>query len=665
MLAILPWVLLFLALSFGFWLRNRYELELAAHDRARATLAHTELTLRRMRQSIESTADAIGIGDMEGNALYHNRAHLEMFGYTMEQLNAVPGEGVLFADKRIAREILLSIRDGRSWRGETEVLTRAGRQLPVFVRADIIRDEEGKAVGIYGVFADISERRQAERQLDEERRRLQVTLQFIGDGVITTDVAGRVVLLNPVAEKLTGWPQAEASGRLLEEVMPLLQEETREPLAHPALRMLRAGTGNSFSAAHLLRARDGTERIIAENAAFIRGADGGMAGIVHVLRDITDERRRTDEAARAGKLESLGLLAGGIAHDFGNLLTALVGNVTMVQYTPGLPEAATVRLAEVERIIWRARDLTTQLTTFAKGGAPRKKTTPLPGFIREAAGFAVQGAPVRLSCSFAADLAAVEADEGQLVQVVNNIVLNAVQAMPEGGGIAITARNLGPGDDMLTKTGETWVEISITDEGSGISADKLAKIFDPFYTTKPKGTGLGLAMSYSIVKRHGGFLRVESTVGVGTTFRLLLPASKFSAQPQKMKAAPQRILLMDDERSVRDAIALMLTLLGYEVTAVSDGAEAITRYGAALQGGGRFDAVLLDLRVPEGLGGAETVRQLRELDPALCAVAASGYCEDPVMSDHQRYGFTAAIAKPFRMEELGGLLNTILLPRAA
>ncbi len=661
---IVPWLLLFLALSFGFWLRRRYELELAAHDRARETLATTELTLRRMRQSIESTSDAIGIGDMEGNSLYHNRAHLEMFGYTVEQLNAVPGEGVLFADKAVAREILASIRAGRSWRGETEVLTRTGERLPAFVRADIIRDEEGKAVGIYGVFADVSERKQTERQLEEERRRLQITLQFIGDGVITTDIAGRIVLMNPVAEKLTGWAQTEAAGRLLEEVMPLLQEETREAIAHPALRMLKAGTGNPFGSAYLLKSRDGTERIIAENAAFIRGADGRMAGVVQVLRDITEERQRSTEAARAGKLESLGLLAGGIAHDFGNLLTALVGNVTMVQHTPGLPAAATTRLAEVERIIWRARDLTTQLTTFAKGGAPRKKTTPLAGLVREAAGFAVQGAQVNLGCNFPEDLAAVEADEGQLVQVVNNIVLNAVQAMPAGGRIAIAARNLGPGDDMLTATGERWIELEIADNGSGISPEKLPKIFDPFYTTKPKGTGLGLAMSYSIIKRHGGFIRVESVLGSGTTFRLLLPASKHSAAASAKPGSARRILLMDDERSVRDAIALMLTLLGYEVVAASDGEEAIARYREATAGGRAFAAVLLDLRVPEGLGGAETVRRLREIDPALCAVAASGYCEDPVMSDHQNFGFNAAIAKPFRMEELGGLFKALLEKRA-
>lgn len=662
---IVPWVLLFLALSFGFWLRRRYELELAAHDRARETLATTELTLRRMRQSIESTSDAIGIGDMAGNSLYHNRAHLEMFGYAVEQLNAVPGEGVLFADKAVAREILASIRAGRSWRGETEVVTRDGRHLPVFVRADIIRDEDGKAVGIYGVFADVSERKQTERQLEEERRRLQVTLQFIGDGVITTDIASRIVLMNPVAERLTGWSQTEAAGRLLEQVMPLQQEETREPIAHPALRMLKAGTGNPFGSAYLLKSLDGTERIIAENAAFIRGADGRMAGVVQVLRDITEERQRSVEATRAGKLESLGLLAGGIAHDFGNLLTAMVGNVTMAQHTPGLPEAATTRLAEVERIIWRARDLTTQLTTFAKGGAPRKKTTPLPGLVREAAGFAVQGAPVQLACDFAADLAAVEADEGQLVQVVNNIVLNAVQAMPSGGRVEISARNLRPGDDMLTATGERWVEVTVADNGPGISQEKLPKIFDPFYTTKPKGTGLGLAMAYSIMKRHGGFLRVESTPGAGTTFRLLLPASKHSAAVAEKNVTPRRILLMDDERSVRDAIALMLTLLGYEVTPVRDGEEALEAYRAAATGGRPFVAVLLDLRVPEGMGGAETVRRLRELDPALCAVAASGYCEDPVMSDHRGFGFNAAIAKPFRMDELGSLLITLLEKRAA
>ncbi len=390
-----PWLLLAVALAAGGWLRHRYQQELAAHRRSSAQLIQTQDMLRRISQAVESTSDAIGIGDMAGHSLYHNHAHIQLFGYTVDELNAVPESGVLFADERIAREILECVKEGRSWRGETDIKTKAGRRVPAFVRADIIRDEQGRPVGIYGVFADI-----------------------------------------------------------------------------------------------------------------------------------TEERKRRDAVARAGKLESLGLLAGGIAHDFNNLLAIIGGNVQMVQAQPGHSDFTVKRLQEVDKIVWRARDLTQGLKTFAKGGTPIKIPTQLPGLIRESAGLAAHGAAVELDYWLPDGLRRVEADESQLGQVLHNIVLNAVQAMPAGGRITLSAGNLAFGDDPAIREGEHWVRVSITDNGPGMTPEVLARIFDPFFTTKQKGTGLGLATSYSIVEQHGGRLRVESTVGRGTVFHLLLPAMR-------------------------------------------------------------------------------------------------------------------------------------------
>lgn len=521
----LPWVLLVAALVAGAWLRRRHRAELrAAQNQSDEKLATAQITLRRISQAVESTSDAVGIGDMEGNSLYHNQAHMQLFDYTVEELNAVPEAGVLFADKRIAQEILQTVKAGRSWRGETDVMTRAGQKIPAFVRADIIRDEAGQPVGIYGVFADVTERRRMDRLLEEERERLKVTLQSIDDGVIATDMGGCVVLMNPVAEKLSGWTQAAASGYLLQEVLPLLDEHSRRPLENPALRMIRSGRGTRSVQTFVLVGADGTERFLTESTAFIRTGSNGVAGIVQVLHDVTEERKRSAEAARAGKLESLGLLAGGIAHDFNNLLMAMAGNLTMVRMDRGLSAPVTQRLGEIDKIVLRARDLTEGLKTFAKGGTPLKKRTQLTAMIRETASLALQGVPMELVCVLPDDLRPVEADESQLGQVVHNIVLNGAQAMPQGGKITITAANLDEGGDPAVKPGEHWIKVSIADNGPGISPEALPKIFEPFFTTKPKGTGLGLATCYSIIEGHGGRLRVESTLGQGTTFHLLLPA---------------------------------------------------------------------------------------------------------------------------------------------
>jgi PAS domain S-box-containing protein len=366
------------------------------HARAMGQLSQTNLTLNRISQAVESASDAIGIGDMEANSVYHNRAHVALFGYTVDELNAVDETAALFADKAAAAAIHASVRAGRSWSGETDIKTKDGRRIPAFVRADIIRDDEGRPVGIFGVF-----------------------------------------------------------------------------------------------------------------------------------RDITQERSRAAERERADRLESLGLLAGGIAHDFANLLTVIMGNLTLVQLTEQLPAPVTTRLGEIERAAWRAKDLTHQLLTFAKGGAPEMKRVELTVVVRESLAFALHGAPqVSASENLASGLWPVEADEGQLGQVFNNLALNAVQAMEGRGTLLVTAENLVAGPEQSTlQAGLRMVHVRIADNGPGIPPGSLAKIFDPFFTTKAAGTGLGLATVYSIIKKHGGQINVESTVGTGTTFHIFLRAA--------------------------------------------------------------------------------------------------------------------------------------------
>ena len=391
---ILPWLLTAVGGIAWAAIWRRHRRLLVDQRRSECALASAGLTLTRIRQAVESASDAIGIGDFEGNSFYHNQAHIRLFGYAVEELNAIPGEGVLFADKDVAREILASIRAGRSWAGETDVVAKDGRRIPALVRADIIRDEQGRPVGIFGVFTDI-----------------------------------------------------------------------------------------------------------------------------------TRERERAEEAARGNTLESLGMMAGSIAHDFRNLLATMLGNVSLAQLEDEVPDTVKIRLTSIERAVWRAKDVTEQLTTFAKGGTPTKRRVRLTPVIHEAAGFAVQNTGVELRCALAEDLWEVEADEIQLVQVINNLAVNAVQAMPGGGILSITAKNSQPDPDAAGARGEArWVALMVADTGVGIPPENITRIFEPFFTTKPTGTGLGLATCYAVIRKHGGRLRVESVPGQGTTFHILLPA---------------------------------------------------------------------------------------------------------------------------------------------
>ncbi|MDB6094203.1 MAG: sensor hybrid histidine kinase [Verrucomicrobia bacterium] len=655
---LLPWCLLAIVMLIGLLIGRRYEKALQAQQAMARELLNAEQTLQRISQAVESASDAIGIGDMDANSLYHNRAHVGLFGYTVAELNAVTEPATLFADKDTAREIHETIRAGRSWAGETEIKTKDGRRIPAFVRADIIRDVSGHPVGIFGVFTDITERRRIEQSLDTERQRLAITLQSIADGVITVDGRGRVERLNRVAEQLTGWTQNEAESQPLARVFSILEETTRKPRVpvaaeHVDHRAVQPGMDS------LLVTRDGRERLIAEKATLLSGAGGGM---VVVFRDITEDRRRAEEKERANKLESLGLLAGGIAHDFNNILTVITGHLSLTEVIPDVPPAVDERLRSIEQATWRARGLTQQLLTFAKGGEPSKKTIELPHIIRESVGFATADAPeVVVELAEAADLWPVEADASQLGQVINNIALNAVQAMNRRGSLRIVSRNLVLSDVKgMMNPGARVVHLSLSDTGSGISPENLRKIFDPFYTTKANGTGLGLATVYSIISKHGGKMEVESVVGRGTTFHIYLKASSAEISreasqvpfPRPGQKSAGRVLVMDDENEIREIMSGMLETLGFEPTPAREGWKAIELFVQARDEGRPFDFVVLDLRVTSGLGGAETIKRLKEIDHRVKALVVSGYAEDPAMVNFRLAGFECAIVKPFGLEGL-------------
>ena len=509
---------------------------------------------------------------------------------------------------------------------------------------------------------DITERKRAQEALLSEKERLAVTLRSIGDGVITTDREGRIALMNRVAERLTGWTQGEAAGRPLDEVFYIVSERTRERLPNPALRVLETGGVIELSPETILLARNGRELAIADSGAPIRDAESAVVGMVIVFRDVTEKRKMEDEAQRMEKLEAVGILAGGIAHDFNNILTGIMGALSLARMLIEPGHQAEEMLREAEEQSLRARDLTGQLLTFSRGGDPVRVAASVEATVRETISFVLRGSPVKGNFRFPADLHAARVDLNQIGRVIHNLALNALQAMPEGGVLEVSAENItiGKKSSIPLAPGE-YIQLSVRDTGTGIPPEHLSRIFDPYFTTKNTGSGLGLAATYSIVKHHEGYITVDSGLGQGTVFHVYLPAvdapAELTENTTGVLRGHGRVLVMDDEESVRRVVTKMAELLGYTMESVDDGLQAVERYREAAERGERFDAVIMDMTVPGGMGGAEASALIREFDPEARIIVSSGYSTSPVMGNYTSHGFSGVLRKPYRMEEVGAALR--------
>ena len=529
---------------------------------------------------------------------------------------------------------------------------------------------EGEDLGARGSNRDVTARKLAEDFLAMERERLAVTLRSIGDAVITTDNGGRVTLLNPVAETLTGWSNAAASGRAVSEVFHIIHERSREVMPCPVTMVLEENRVVELAHHALLIARSGDEIAVADSAAPIVGQCGQRFGVVLVFRDVRNEKKLQRERLRSEKLEAVGVLAGGIAHDFNNLLMGLQGSLDLVRLSRDQGFATTEKyLLKAEKAIGRAVSLAQQLLTFAKGGNPVKEKVDLPLLVKESADFVLHGSQVKAEYEIEDYIWAVEIDGGQISQVVNNLVTNARQAMSDAGIVRIVITNQEIADDFVAGLSSgSYVKVSVCDQGCGIDSESIAHIFEPYYTTKEAGSGLGLATSYSIIANHNGRLEVTSKLGVGSTFTFLLPStgqcreegiadSRFSQLKFDENTGCGRILVMDDEEVIREVVTEMLEILGYEVVAVADGQALLETFKAALQDGLSFQAVLMDLSIPGGMGGREAIKRLREIDPEVKTIVSSGYSQDPVMADYRAYGFDGMVAKPYKVESLLAVLQ--------
>lgn len=520
---------------------------------------------------------------------------------------------------------------------------------------------------------EIQERRAAEAALAKEKELLDVTLRSIGDGVITTDMLGQVTNINPVAEQLTGWRLDQAQGRPISEVFVQVDDQSRRIIDDSVGQVLTQMHGRDLPNRYRLRSREGLEREIAGSVAPIRDREGQVVGVVLSFHDMTERNRLLEEMQRTERLDAIGVLAGGIAHDFNNLLGGIFGYLCLARESAPEDSDQASALDEALLVFERARDLTQHLLTFSKGGVPVRSVVNLRRLLTECTRFALSGSNVAAHLTFSHELPEVTADAGQLWRVVDNLVRNSMQAMPQGGTVSVS------GDSVQLRLGEhqvlpagRYVRITVADNGPGIPRQILPRIFDPFFTTKEKGTGLGLATAYSIVRKHDGHIDVESTVDVGTTFHIYLPvvAAETTAAPTLIKMPPEvrrtgRALVLDDEAYLRSLFSRFLSRMGYEVTAVPDGNEAVAAIECANREGRHFALALLDLTIPGGMGGKEAIALIRPQCPDLIAIASSGYSEDPVMARPTDFGFSASLRKPFALPELAKLVGTLSQPKPA
>ncbi|HZE58897.1 MAG TPA: response regulator [Chthoniobacterales bacterium] len=499
---------------------------------------------------------------------------------------------------------------------------------------------------------ELAERNQARAALIESARTMTNILEKTTDGFFAVDSDWKLTYINAEAEKMVRCKREDVLGHVLWEQFPWLIGSIFQTNFE---RVMAERVGIEFEAA------DATGKIWYDVHAY--RSNGGISVFI---RDVSERKKSETERLTTSKLESLGTLAGGIAHDLNNILTVISGNIGLAQIEAPADSGSLLGfLSKAGQAAQHAAHLSSQLLTFSKGGAPLKKMVSIGELLEHSAEFALYGSNLRTDFDITVDLWKAEVDAGQIEQVVNALMLNAREAMPQGGTIRVRARNVVFEENVNQPLPPgRYLKVTITDRGTGITDDLRTKIFDPYFTTKPTATGLGLAISYSIVKKHGGLLLLENTSGEGSVFSFYLRATDNANGARAGRGAGrpfhynhQRILIMDDEEAIRELTSQLLGTLGYEVTAVPDGLEAVRIYERALRKGEHFQAVILDATVRGGMGGVATIERLRSMDPKVNAIICSGYSDEAALSEFLAYGFRGALPKPFTRSELADALQ--------
>jgi PAS domain S-box-containing protein len=528
-----------------------------------------------------------------------------------------------------------------------------GRRIILLNARRIVR-----AIGKEGIILlaieDATERKLLEDLLADSEERFRRLFETANDGILLLEKRElKIRFANPAIAEMLGYSNEELIGKAFKDIgfaynigsfQEVMQTLNKDGIIHYKDAPIQKKTGQVVD----------TDVYMVDKATLVQCN----------IRDITERKKLVEDLSTARKLEAVGILAGGIAHDFNNILTAIIGNISLAKMQVMPEDKISHLLSKAEDASTRAQTLARQLLTFAKGGTPVKETASIKDILKSSSSFMLHGSKSDCEFSIADDLWPAEVDVGQISQVINNLIINANQAMTEGGIIQVEAENLiiETRHGLPVKAGK-YIRITIKDQGVGIAKDNLLKLFDPYFTTKLEGSGLGLATTYSIIQKHGGHITVESQRGVGTTFHVYLPASdKIVAEKEadKLIKGQGRILVMDDEEIIRNITGEMLTVIGYEVEFAKDGAETIQMVKEAKEAEKPYDAVILDLTIPGKMGGKQAIKKLLEIDPELKAIVFSGYSNDPILANFEEYGFKGMMHKPFEIKTLGKVLHEVL-----
>ncbi len=584
----------------------------------------------------------LGVEEEDLIGLPSDQDPLVLYGYDEKLVpkNQLPVNRILRTGEPVVNEILGAKRDN-------------GEFVWALVNGFLVSPGADEGDLIMVSFIDISERIKVERQLRESEDRANTILKSVAEGVISVDHRNRITLFNTGAEMLTGFTEHAALGQPFDDIVQF--SETVEEISVPLDGTMPVRQG-------ILRHRDGEEAAVELFSSDIHAGEL-LVGRVFTFRDVSEQLRIEQERATVDKMSSVGLLAGGIAHDFNNLLTAIYGNVSLAEGVIDQPEKAREFLRNADESIKQATHLTKQLLTFATGSDPVRDVVSVEEMVREATRFALSGSSIAVTFDIAEHLPGIEVDAGQVQQAIGNIILNAKQALNDQGQIRIRI------SEAAEPSG--YVNISIADDGPGIEPDVLQRIFDPYFTTKSTGTGLGLATTHSIIVKHGGSLNVESTMGKGTTFTLLIPAGKGEAVNQaaddhdsRAQPGALNVLVMDDEEVVLQTVTRLLEHLGHRATGTRDGEAVIAEYARCQDSDRSYDLVIMDLTVAGGMGGMEAASEILKEDPDARLIVSSGYSAGAEMARYEELGFCGRLEKPFRAAELKKAIAAALVSTA-
>ena len=590
-----------------------------------------------------------------------NTAAVNMFGFRDKNDFLIMEPHVLFYSEETGQGFLDNILQQEYFsKQEYKLRKKDGSAFWGSVTALAVRDEENHFKYHDVIIENITEKKLSLEKLKYSEKRYRELIETLGEGVIVMDREKNISLANPAAIKIFGLQNSDLTGFAFDNFL----DTENLAILNKKIRNLKKDHSLNFDI-EIIQPSD-KKRLLMITATPRYDSDDNYIGLLGVFRDITEIRKMEVDMLQATKLESIGVLAGGIAHDFNNILTIILGNLTLAKMISDNNEKLTNRLQRAEEATNRAKDLTQQLLTFSKGGAPVKTVSSIPELLKESVNFSLIGSKVNCNLSIPDNIWPLEIDEGQISQGINNLIINATQAMPEGGNIDFSLHNIHlDADNPYSINAGKYVKISIKDQGIGIPQENLAKIFDPYFTTKKKGNGLGLSSLYSIIKKHNGAITVTSQVGAGTHFEIYLPATEKKyvgkrIQDERTLSGKGKILVMDDEKEIGEITLLMLQEMGYEVVIAQTGDSTIELYKEALKTNKPFDAVIVDLTIRGGIGGKETVRKLREIDPKVKAVVSSGYSNDPIMAHYKEYGFKGVLKKPFRPQQINDVLHLLL-----